>query len=141
MNASQIHLVQSSWAKVETISDAAAELFYLRLFDLDPSIRPLFKSNIAEQGVRLMQMIGGAVRSLGNPAALVPVLKSLGARHVGYGVNDGHYDTVAQALLWTLKEGLGDEFTDEVRDAWVEVYRVVATNMQAGAREVALQAA
>lgn len=141
MNSQQIHLVQSSWAQVEPIANQAAELFYNRLFQLDPSLRPLFKGNIAEQRVRLMQMIGAAVRGLGNPDGLIPVLKSLGARHVGYGVTDDHYGTVAEALLWTLEQGLGEAFTDEVRDAWTAVYTVVAVNMQAGAREATRQAA
>ena len=83
-----------------------------------------------EQGRKLMMMINTAVRGLRDLPALVPAVKALGQRHVGYGVQPSHYSTVAVALLWTLEQGLGDDFTMEVRDAWTEVYMVLATTMQ-----------
>ena len=113
--------------------DTAAALFYGRLFDLDPSLRPMFKRDMEEQGRMLMQVIGVAVASLDRLETLVPVLRDLGRRHGDYGVRDAHYDTVAEALLWTLQTGLGDKFTPEVREAWVTVYGVLAGTMQAGA--------
>jgi len=126
-------LVQQSWALVAPISDVAAGLFSGRLFELDPSLRPLFKGDITEQGRKLMQTLAVVVKGIDNLDALVPAVEALGRRHGGYGVTDGHYDTVAAALLWTLEQGLGAAFTPEVRDAWVEAYTLLAAVMKRAA--------
>jgi hemoglobin-like flavoprotein len=139
MTPRQIEIVQQSFAKVAPIADVAADLFYNRLFELDPSLRKLFSGDMKKQGGMLMSMLASAVRGLSNPNALLPVLTMLGRRHAGYGVVDAHYTTVAQALLWTLEQGLGDDFTPETRDAWVAAYTLMATVMQQGAREVELK--
>jgi hemoglobin-like flavoprotein len=141
MNPQQIDLVRSSFALVKPIANQAAALFYDNLFERDPSLRMLFRGNMAEQGERLMGMIGTALGMLDRPAALVPVLRMLGARHTGYGVQAQHYDSVGAALLKTLEQGLGEAFTPEVRAAWVELYGVIATTMLEGAREPAALAA
>jgi len=137
MTPKQIELVKSSWAKVLPIADAAAELFYGKLFELDPGLKPLFKGDMKSQGQKLMKMINTAVNSLDRLEAIVPAVQSLGERHVGYGVTDEHYDTVAAALVWTLGKGLGDDFTDEVKAAWVETYTILAGTMKAAASKVA----
>ncbi|HEX6749645.1 MAG TPA: globin family protein [Longimicrobium sp.] len=134
-------LVQSSWALVEPISEAAAELFYGRLFHLDPSLRPMFRGDLKEQGKKLMQMLAVAVRGLDRLDQLVPAVEALGRRHAGYGVEDEHYDTVASALLWTLSTGLGPAFTPQVEAAWTEAYTLLATVMKNAAAEVELAAA
>ncbi len=136
MTPEQITLVQESFAKVEPIADQAAGLFYGRLFELDPSLKPMFKGDIAEQGTKLMTMIGVAVRSLTNLEAIVPVVQNLGVRHVDYGVTDAHYDTVAASLLWTLEQGLGDDFTEDTKAAWTETYTILATVMKEAAANV-----
>jgi hemoglobin-like flavoprotein len=141
MNPQQIDLVRSSFALVKPIAPQAAALFYDNLFERDASLRSLFRGDMATQGERLMSMIGTAVGMLERPAALVPVLRMLGARHTGYGVKEHHYDTVGAALLKTLEQGLGDAFTAEVRAAWVALYGVVSTTMMAGASEAAAVAA
>lgn len=138
MTPNQVKLVQQSFTKVLPIAPTAAQMFYARLFEIDPSLKLLFKGDMKEQGRMLIMMIAGAVRGLSNPPALIPVLKDLGARHVGYGVRDHHYDTVGNALIWTLQAGLGEDFTDEVCDAWVEAYKLLAGVMQQGAREARL---
>ncbi len=129
-------LVQESWAKVVPISDKAAELFYGRLFELDPTLKFLFKSPIPTQGKLLMKALDGAVSGLDDLDALVPVVKELGARHAPYGVVETDYDTVGAAFLWTLEQGLGDGFTDEVKSAWTEVYGVLASVMKEAQAEV-----
>ena len=134
MTPTQVRLVQESWQRVVPIKEAAAELFYNRLFELDPDLRPLFKGNMAEQSRKLMAMLGAAVGSLDRPAALLPILQDLGCKHTGYGVAPQHYDTVGAALLWTLEQGLGAAFTGEVRDAWSETYGWVASTMQSGTK-------
>jgi hemoglobin-like flavoprotein len=133
LDAHTITLVQSSWARVAPIADAAATLFYDRLFALDPSVKALFKGDMREQKKKLMQTLSVAVDGLRNPAKLVPVLENLGVRHAGYMVKDRHYDLVAQSLLWTLREGLGDAFTPEIETAWKRVYALVAGVMRGAA--------
>lgn len=133
MTPRQKELVQTSWAQVVPIADTAASLFYGRLFELDPSLRAMFTSDIKEQGKKLMQMITVAVRGLDDLGALVPAVQALGKRHAGYGVKDEHYATVASALLWTLEKGLGEAWNDELRDAWVVVYTILADTMKKAA--------
>jgi len=137
MNAQQIQLVRSSFALVQPIATQAAALFYDKLFASDPSLRQLFRGDMAEQGERLMSMIGAAVSLLERPESLLPVLRKLGARHVGYGVQDHHYATVGAALIDTLEQGLGEAFTPEVREAWGVLYGVVSRTMMEGALESA----
>ena len=136
MTPQQITLVQESFRKVLPIADTAATIFYARLFELDPSLRKLFKGDMKKQGMMLMSMLASAVRGLSDANALIPVLTALGRRHNGYGVVDAHYTTVAEALLWTLEQGLGEAFTPEVREAWIAAYSMMASVMQQGAREV-----
>ena len=130
LDAGTIALVQASWARVMPISDAAATLFYDRLFALDPQVRGLFRSDLREQKKKLMQTLTVAVDGLGSLPRLMPVLEDLGARHAGYMVQDRHYALVGQALLWALREGLGDGFTPEVERAWAQVYGLVAAVMR-----------
>ncbi len=137
MNARQIALVQSSFTRVAPIAETAAELFYQRLFELDPSLRPMFRGDMKDQGKKLMAMLGSVVGGLRHLDRLVPGVRALGARHVDYGVRDEHYDTVGAALLWTLDQGLGDAFTDDVRDAWTAAYTLLATTMKDAAAEAA----
>jgi hemoglobin-like flavoprotein len=129
MHPDTVPLVQSTWKQVAAIAPQAAALFYKNLFEADPSLQALFKGDMEEQGKRLMQMIGAAVGKLTDLDALVPVLQSLGERHVGYGVQASHYATVGGALLKTLEQGLGAAFTPAVKAAWTEVYGVMADVM------------
>jgi hemoglobin-like flavoprotein len=135
MNSEQINLVQASFEDVRPIAATAAELFYDRLFTLDPSLKHLFKGDMPNQGRMLMSMIGSAVHGLKDLDKLAPVLRNLGARHVDYGVREEHYVTVGSALLWTLNAGLGEKFTPEVREAWTAAYGLLADVMQFGALE------
>lgn len=133
MTPRQKELVQTSWSQVVPIADTAASLFYGRLFEIDPSLKAMFTSDIKEQGKKLMAMITVAVRGLDDLGALVPAVQALGKRHVGYGVKDEHYATVAAALLWTLEKGLGEAWNDEVKESWVVVYTILADTMKQGA--------
>jgi hemoglobin-like flavoprotein len=135
MTPRQIDLVQQSFEQVKPIAQAAAELFYARLFQLDPALKPMFRGDIKKQGQMLMSMLGSAVAGLRQLDKLAPVVRTLGARHAGYGVQPEHYDTVGDALLWTLQIGLKDEFTPAVRDAWASAYALLAEVMQEGQRE------
>ncbi len=133
MNIEQIMLVQASFALVTPIADTAAGLFYQRLFELDPSLRPMFRGDMEEQGRKLMSMLKIVVNGLTRLDQLVPAVQELGKRHARYGVRDEHYDTVAAALLWTVRQGLGVAFTTEVEQAWVAAYTLLAGTMKAAA--------
>ena len=130
MTNEDIELVQGSWNRVLPLKKEAAELFYRKLFELDPGLRRLFTGNMEQQGAKLMQMITAAVNGLNRLEALLPGVRQLGARHGTYGVRDEHYDTVATALLWTLEQGLQHEFTAEVKAAWIKVYGVLSQVMR-----------
>ncbi len=130
----QIELVQSTFAEVAKIKEAAADLFYGRLFEMDPALKPLFSGDMKAQGKALMGMIATAVAGLNKLDTIVPAVQDLGVRHAGYGVKDKDYDTVAGALLWTLEQGLGDLYTPDVADAWTAVYTVLATTMKDAAK-------
>ncbi len=133
MTPEQKKLVKESWAKVIPISETAAEMFYTRLFQDYPEVKPYFKGDMKEQGKKLMQMITLAVNSLDNLEPLLGPIKDLGKKHVTYGVKQEDYDKVGATLLWTLEQGLQNDFTAEVKDAWTLTYSTVAEAMQSGA--------
>lgn len=133
MTPTQIQLVQKTWARVLPIQREAGNVFYDRLFVLDPDIRRLFKRDIAAQGAMLMAALNGVVLSLDRMERVLPMAQELAVRHVAWGVEARHYDTVGEALLWTLEQGLGDAFTLEVRDAWGTAYAALAEAMKTAA--------
>ena len=135
MTPEQVTLVKQSFELVAPIVDVAAELFYDRLFTIDPSLRPMFNGDMKAQGRKLMQTITVVVHGLDRIETLVPAVQALGRRHGKYGVMDEHYNTVASALIWTLEQGLGSAFTPDVRDAWVTAYTLLADTMKAAAAE------
>jgi len=126
MTPEQITLVQTSFKKVVPIAGTAADLFYDRLFEIAPPVRALFPSDLAEQKVKLMAMLGTAVTNLHQIDTILPAVKALGERHKGYGVTADHYVSVGAALLWTLEKGLGPDFTPETKAAWTEAYTAIA---------------
>lgn len=132
----EIELVQSSWSKVTPIADTAADLFYGKLFELDPTARAQFPSDITEQKKKLMQTLAVCVNGLNDLGEIVPAVQALGKRHVNYNVGDEQYETVGAALMWTLEQGLGDDFTPATASAWSSVYTVLSDTMKAAAAEV-----
>jgi hemoglobin-like flavoprotein len=141
MTPDQIRLVQTSFSQLAPDADKVAALFYHRLFSQVPSLRPLFKNDMPEQGRKLMNMLAMIVRSLSAPGGLVPVLSEMGRRHHGYGVEDWHYGVVGDALLWTLGSRLGERFTPDIAAAWGEAFRLLSGCMIEGARRGASAAA
>ena len=131
MSPQKIHLVQASFEQVLPIADSVAALFYGRLFELDPGLRFLCNAGMQEQGHRYMAMVHMVVANLGRPDTVVPMLQALGRRHAAYGVTDSHYETMSDALLWALEKSLGPTFTPDVREAWAEVYTLLADTMKA----------
>jgi len=140
MTPEQVTLVKESWEQVKLISGKAAELFYGKLFELDPSLKPLFKTDdMKEQGRKLMATIGVAVASLDKLEEILPTVQALGKKHTQqYKIPDSSYQTVGQALLWTLGQGLGDAFTNDVKEAWTLTYTTLADVMMAAGKEPAM---
>lgn len=136
-----LELVQATWARIVPMADTVASHFYDRLFERNPSVRALFKSDPAHQRRKLMQTLGIAVDGLNDPQRLLPVLEQLGVRHAGYMVRDHHYDLVGETLLWTLRKGLGEGFTPETEAAWREVYDFIAGVMKKAASRIPLETA
>jgi len=129
MTPEQIKLVQDSFATIRPAAPKVAELFYSRLFMVAPQVRPMFPENMDEQGKKLMAVLGTAVQSLTNLPALIPILEKLAQTHLSYGVEAAHYDVVGEVLLWTLEQGLGDDFTQDVNEAWAQTYAIISQTM------------
>lgn len=134
MTPEQVKLVQESFKSVAPIADAAADIFYDRLFATAPQVRALFPQDMKDQKKKLMQMIGTAVANLHQVDKIADAVAKLGARHVKYGVKDEHYDIVGAALLFTLKQGLGDKFTPDTQAAWTATYVLLAGVMKDAAK-------
>jgi len=133
MAPEQINLVQKSFGKLALNKEAVGDAFYTRLFEIDPSLRPMFKGDIKVQAQKLIAMLAVAVSNLKHPDLVVKQLRDMGARHRGYGVTEPQYGTVAAALLATLQVFLGPDYTPELEQAWVATYTLVAGQMQQGA--------
>lgn len=129
----QIQLIRESWQRVLPIKDMAAELFYARLFELDPSVRRLFKGKLDYQGDKLMTTLNVVVNSLEDLSEVEDMLQAMAKRHIIYGVEAAHFETVGAALLWVLGQGLGDYFTEDVEEAWVIAYGLIAATMKEAA--------
>ena len=134
MTPEQKKLVKSTWAAVVPIADTAAGLFYGRLFETDPSTQPLFQgADMPEQRKKLMQAMAVVVNGIDDLGELVPTVEELARRHIRYGVKDPHYDSVGAALLWTLEQGLGEQWTPDAKAAWSAAYGTLAGVMRAAA--------
>ncbi|HEU5102818.1 MAG TPA: globin family protein [Roseiflexaceae bacterium] len=136
MTPDQIQIVQETFEIVAPSADAVAALFYERLFTLDPSLRPMFTGDARAQGDKLMSTLALVVRGLRRPEQIMPAVRRLGERHVIYGVEAAHYQTVGEALLWTLAQGLGASFTEDVKSAWAAAYTMLAELMLEAAAQV-----
>ena len=135
MPQEQIMLIQMTFAKILPIADEVAQQFYDRLFALDPALQPFFKSDMREQQRKLMATLHVVISGLASPEKIIPTARDLGRKHVAYGVLDEHYDTVGEALLWTLAQGMGEDFTPEVHQAWREMYGRISFAMKMAAAE------
>jgi nitric oxide dioxygenase len=134
MTPDQVNLVELSFVKVKLISEQASALFYDRLFETKPELRPLFKGDMKEQGRLLMVTLATAVALLKRPIELEKAVEDLGVRHARYNVQTEHFEPVGEALIWTLEKGLGPEFTPEVKAAWIAMYGIVSMTMMRGLR-------
>jgi hemoglobin-like flavoprotein len=129
MTEKQIKLIEDSWDYIIMNTQEAGELFYGRLFEKNPGLKPLFKSNLQDQARKLIALITFAVNKLNNFSEVVSDIEALGIRHNAYGVEPKHYDMVGEALLWTLEQGLGDKWNDELLQAWSTLYTTLSEVM------------
>ena len=129
MTPEQVKLVQQSFGQVAPIADTAATLFYDRLFEIAPAVKPLFHGDMAEQRRKLMATLAVVVGGLGNIETVLPAASALAKRHVGWGVKPEHYDLVGAALLWTLERGLGERWSSELAAAWSAAYGTLSQYM------------
>jgi nitric oxide dioxygenase len=136
MTQEQIYLVQKTFGKVAPFAPLAGEIFYRRLFEVAPGLRQLFRGDIAEQSAKFVAMLSITVASLHKFEEIEPAVRDLGRRHLGYGVTEADFEPVGDALMWTLEQGLREEFTPEVRAAWQAAYAMLHAVMLAGAREL-----
>ena len=126
----EIAIVQRDWEKIELIADQAATLLYDKLFTLSPGVRRLFPAELAGQKTKLVRMLGTAIFGLSHPDVLLPIVAHLGRKHADFGVRNHDYETLAVALLWTLRQGLGSQFGPENEAAWTKAYAVLADAMK-----------
>lgn len=136
MTPEQVALIQVSFTKVEPIADVAAGLFYNRLFEIAPALKPLFKGDMADQKRKLMTTLALVVKSLDKLESILPAVQRLGQKHIEYGVKAEHYQPVGAALLWVLEQGLGEVFTPEVEEAWSAAYTTLTQAMTTAAGKV-----
>jgi hemoglobin-like flavoprotein len=129
LSETQIGLVQASFARVALNRDQAARAFYMRLFEIAPDLRPMFRGDMVEHGRNLMAMLAAVVQGLRDMPSTLRVARQLAERHVGYGVRLEHYAPVGMALIETLATALGDDFTPDVRVAWADTYGALADAM------------
>ncbi len=133
MTVEQKRLVTESLTTLKPVADLLGDIFYSRLFEMDPMLKYLFPSDMNHQGEKLIAAVNQAAACFDGMETLESTMQEFGLRHAGYGVKDYHYDTAEQALLWTVRVGMGAAFTVDVRHAWVSFYGEMAAAMKRGA--------
>lgn len=133
MTSDDIRLVQESWHKIEFVQEIAADLFFGKLFELDPALRANFDGDVRSGRQKFASILGATVRGLDRVAVLLPAIRALGIRHPAFAGSDFHQANVAQALLWALEKGLRNDFTPQVKSAWIATYGVLSQTMREGA--------
>jgi hemoglobin-like flavoprotein len=133
VNAAGKELVRTTFAKLAVMPEVSAALFYERLFASNPTFRPLFKNDMRVQGVKLMAMLAMVVYNLPEPGQVLPAIRDLAVRHGEYGVKPADYNAMREALLWTLEQALGNDFTPAAREAWTVCYDELVGEMKAAA--------
>jgi hemoglobin-like flavoprotein len=126
----EISIIKKSWNQVRTIDPVAVgDSFYSKLFFEHPELRKMFPPDMDAQYLKLMDMLNSMVINLDKLDELTGEISAMAKRHEGYGVKPEHYEPVGLALLWTLKTGLGTEWTQELKEAWTKCYGIVAGAM------------
>jgi hemoglobin-like flavoprotein len=135
LTANERRLVRESFEFVRTMADPVGLLFYGKLFELAPAVRPMFHNDLELQVHKLMGMLSSVVESLDNFESIRPQLEELGRKHASYGVRPEQYETLTRALLWTLGEALGADFDQRTSEAWKNALGAISEAMKSGAHQ------
>jgi hemoglobin-like flavoprotein len=141
MDSETIDLLRESIALLPKENLDPVRVFYSRLFELAPEVRPMFNQDIGLQAKKFSDMLAWVIAHLDNPERLSRELRELGARHSGYGVKVDQYAFVGSALMWMFQRSLGDRFTAEMEEAWLEAYAFMSLEAERGSREEAAKSA
>jgi hemoglobin-like flavoprotein len=141
LTAKEARLIRESFEQAARNPDETSARFYRRLFTLDPSLRGLFHGDMREQGRKLMSTLALIVDSIDQLEQLLPTIRELGIRHASYRVEERHYATVMDALLWTLAQSAGRSFTPPARAGWSKAYDLLAETMIEAARAATAKSA
>jgi hemoglobin-like flavoprotein len=141
MTSEDILLVQQSWLKIAPVKQVTAELFYMKLSELDPGLRGLFDADLHDSSRRFVQLLDATVRGLDRADVLMGAVREVGIRNPAFGTSDRHHGTVAAALLWTLAKALRRDFTPAVKTAWIKVFGVLSQTLRAPLSQNDAQAA
>ena len=129
LTTAQIALILDSFHRLQQNVEAASRLFYERLFEIAPEFRPMFRSDMAGQGMRFMSTLGVIIQLLDDPDALHPHLARLAEGHAAFGVKPEHFQPMGQALIQTMQETLGEDFSKDAAAAWEAAYAHMANEM------------
>jgi hemoglobin-like flavoprotein len=130
MTQEEIILIKRTWKLFREINPAVVgDTFYSKLFLDNPSVRKMFPKDMNQQYQKLIDMLSTVVGRLDHLEDLSGEIAAMGQRHVSYGVKPSQYKKVGEALLWTLEQGLGKDYTPEVKDAWTKCYNTLANAM------------
>ncbi len=137
MDSTTIRHLQESVALLPVGDLAPVHEFYRRLFELAPEVRPMFTREMDLQARKSSDTLAWVISHLEHHDELCRELRELGARHAGYGVKIDQYAPVGSALIWMFQRTLGDRFTPEMEEAWLDFYAFASFEMERGSREVA----
>jgi hemoglobin-like flavoprotein len=130
MTERQIELVKKSWKIFRDIDPVlVGDVFYSKLFIDHPELKRMFPDNMVEQYKKLIDMLSIVIGRLERLEELNADIAALAQRHVGYGVKPFHYKIVGGALIWTLKQGLGTDWNEEVQEAWITCFTILSDTM------------
>ena len=137
MDSMIIRHLRESVALLPTEDRTPVDEFYRHLFELAPEVRPMFKLEMDLQAKKFADMLAWMIAHLEQPDDLCKELRALGARHRDYGVVIDQYAPVGSALIWMFQHTLGDRFTSEMEEAWLEAYAFISFEMERGSRDAA----
>ena len=136
MRPDQIACIREAFDRLWPVNRRFADLFYARLFELDPTARTLFRGDLEGLKTKLLSMLATIVGAADRPEIFDSVVEDLGRRHALFGVTPAQYSAVGEALIWSLGEALGPALTRSRREAWSDFYKVVQLSMLRGAARV-----
>ncbi len=124
----EISLIKATKEKITENSQEIRMSFYNKIFELDPSAKLLFRESFLSIKA-LPDSIEFMFKHVGNLNEAIPELRKLGLKHKTYKVKPKHYPIAREALLWTFQEYIGNDFTEELREAWIKLFNFMSENL------------